>query len=90
MTKHFLKEKFILTSLTSCIKQVPLEDATEVDWLFTVLMGEDVEPRKKFIQAHAKEVMNLVYKMLFSKKQILRTSILLFSSFLYPKLPTSE
>ena len=44
---------------TRGIKLVTLEDAAEVDWLFTVLMGEEVEPRRNFIQAHAKEVMNL-------------------------------
>jgi DNA gyrase subunit B len=44
---------------TRCIKQVHLKDAAEADWLFTVLMGEDVEPRRNFIQAHAKDVMNL-------------------------------
>ena len=44
---------------TRCIKRVNLEDAAEADWLFTVLMGEEVAPRRNFIQAHAKEVMNL-------------------------------
>jgi len=44
---------------TRCIKQVNLADAAEADWLFTVLMGEEVEPRRKFIHDHAKEVMNL-------------------------------
>jgi len=44
---------------TRCIKQVNLEDAAEADGIFTVLMGEEVEPRRKFIQEHAKEVMNL-------------------------------
>ncbi len=44
---------------TRGIKLVKLEDAAEVDWLFTVLMGEDVEPRRNFIQTHAKDVMNL-------------------------------
>jgi DNA gyrase subunit B len=48
-----------MNPLTRCIKQVNLEDAAEADWLFTVLMGEEVEPRRNFIQAHAKEVMNL-------------------------------
>ncbi|HUV80407.1 MAG TPA: DNA topoisomerase (ATP-hydrolyzing) subunit B, partial [Candidatus Bathyarchaeia archaeon] len=48
-----------MNPLTRCIKQVNLEDAAEADWLFTVLMGEEVEPRRKFIQDHAKEVMNL-------------------------------
>ena len=41
------------------MKQVTLADAAEADWLFTVLMGEEVVPRRKFIQAHAKEVLNL-------------------------------
>ena len=41
------------------IKRVNLADAAEADWLFTVLMGEEVAPRRKFIQAHAKDVLNL-------------------------------
>jgi len=48
-----------MNPLTRGIKQVTLEDAAEADWLFTVLMGEEVEPRRKFIQDHAKEVINL-------------------------------
>jgi DNA gyrase subunit B len=36
------------------LKQVTVEDAEEVDRIFTVLMGEEVAPRKKFIQTHAK------------------------------------
>lgn len=48
-----------MNPLTRCIKRVTLEDAAEADWLFSVLMGEEVEPRKNFIQAHAKEVMVL-------------------------------
>ena len=36
------------------LKQVAIEDAEEVDRIFTVLMGEEVAPRKKFIQTHAK------------------------------------
>jgi len=38
---------------------VTLADAAEADWIFTILMGEEVEPRRNFIEAHAKEVMNL-------------------------------
>jgi DNA gyrase subunit B len=48
-----------MTPVTRGVRQVTLEDATEADWLFTVLMGEEVEPRRKFIQEHAKEVINL-------------------------------
>ncbi|MFB0527791.1 MAG: DNA topoisomerase (ATP-hydrolyzing) subunit B [bacterium] len=39
--------------------QVQLEDAVEADRIFTALMGDKVEPRKNFIQAHAPEVRNL-------------------------------
>ena len=48
-----------MNSLTKCIELVTLEDAAEADWLFTVLMGEEMEPRRKFIQDHTKEVINL-------------------------------
>jgi DNA gyrase subunit B len=39
--------------------QVRVEDAAAVNDTFEKLMGPDVEPRKKFIQAHAKSVRNL-------------------------------
>jgi DNA gyrase subunit B len=39
--------------------QVTLEDAVEADYIFTTLMGDQVEPRKAFIETHAKEVVNL-------------------------------
>ncbi len=39
--------------------QVTAEDAMAADLVFSQLMGEDVEPRKKFIQAHAASVRNL-------------------------------
>jgi DNA gyrase subunit B len=41
------------------LKQVAIEDAVEADRIFTVLMGDQVEPRRKFIQDHAKEVQEL-------------------------------
>ena len=41
------------------LKQVLVEDAIAADKLFDILMGEDVEPRKNFIQAHALSVKNL-------------------------------
>ncbi len=39
--------------------QVKLEDTVAADHIFTTLMGEQVEPRRAFIEAHALEVKNL-------------------------------
>jgi DNA gyrase subunit B len=39
--------------------QVKLEDAIETDRIFTTLMGDQVEPRRAFIQMHALDVINL-------------------------------
>ncbi len=39
--------------------QVTIEDAAEADRIFTMLMGDAVLPRRRFIQTHAKEVQNL-------------------------------
>jgi DNA gyrase subunit B len=39
--------------------QVTVEDAAEADRIFTMLMGDAVLPRRRFIQTHAKEVRNL-------------------------------
>lgn len=41
------------------LKLVTLEDAAEADRLFSILMGEVVEPRREFIEANAKYVENL-------------------------------
>lgn len=38
---------------TRTLKQVTIEDATRADETFTMLMGEEVPPRKRFIQTHA-------------------------------------
>ena len=39
--------------------KVELEDAAKADEIFTILMGDKVEPRKAFIEKYAKEVSNL-------------------------------
>ncbi len=41
------------------LKQVTIEEAKEADKIFDILMGDEVEPRRKFIQAHATKVQNL-------------------------------
>ena len=41
------------------IKQVTIEDAVAADQLFEILMGDEVQPRREFIETHAKEVVNL-------------------------------
>ena len=41
------------------MKRVTLEDAAIADEIFSILMGDQVEPRREFIQKHAKEVKNL-------------------------------
>ncbi len=44
---------------TRKLLRVELEDAYEADRIFSTLMGEKVEPRRAFIEAHALEVKNL-------------------------------
>lgn len=41
------------------LKQVTINDAKEADKMFDILMGNEVAPRKRFIQAHARSVQNL-------------------------------
>lgn len=41
--------------------QVDIEDAEKADEIFTLLMGEEVEPRRNFIQKHALDVSSLDY-----------------------------
>ena len=44
---------------TRVMKQVMVEDAAEADRLLDILMGDEVAPRKQFIQTHAAAVQNL-------------------------------
>ncbi|MEK7624143.1 MAG: DNA topoisomerase (ATP-hydrolyzing) subunit B [Patescibacteria group bacterium] len=48
-----------MNSASRQLRQVIIEDAIEADRFFDILMGEEVEPRKNFIQAHATAVKNL-------------------------------
>ena len=43
------------------LKRIELEDAIKADEVFTLLMGEKVEPRKEFIETNAQYVTNLDY-----------------------------
>ena len=45
--------------LTRLMMQVKIEDAEAADKMFDILMGTEVEPRRRFIQMHAKNVKNL-------------------------------
>jgi len=44
---------------TRFMKQVTIEDAKRADEVFDILMGSVVEPRKRFIQVHAKSAKNI-------------------------------
>lgn len=44
---------------TRTLRRIRLEDAVKADEIFTILMGEKVEPRKEFIEENAKYVVNL-------------------------------
>ncbi|GIW48359.1 MAG: DNA gyrase subunit B [Deltaproteobacteria bacterium] len=44
---------------TRVLKQVRIEDAVQADEIFTILMGDQVEPRKEFIEKNALNVKNL-------------------------------
>ncbi|MBI4152521.1 DNA topoisomerase (ATP-hydrolyzing) subunit B [Candidatus Woesearchaeota archaeon] len=44
---------------TRALKKVEIEDAIAADQMFTILMGDEVEPRREFIEKHSKDVANL-------------------------------
>ena len=44
---------------TRTLRRITLDDAVKADEIFTILMGEKVEPRKEFIEQNAKYVVNL-------------------------------
>ena len=44
---------------TRTLVKVTMDDAIKADEIFTLLMGDEVEPRREFIQKNAKYVKNL-------------------------------
>ena len=46
---------------TRTLRRITLEDAVAADNIFTILMGEKVEPRKEWIEENAKYALNLDY-----------------------------
>ena len=44
---------------TRTLQQVTMDDAQAADELFTLLMGDRVEPRREFIETNAREVKTL-------------------------------
>lgn len=41
------------------LRRITLDDALKADEVFTILMGEEVEPRREWIEFNAKHVVNL-------------------------------
>ncbi|MFZ0829552.1 MAG: DNA topoisomerase (ATP-hydrolyzing) subunit B [Thermoplasmata archaeon] len=58
MTAEQLSETTMRPGVRNLLR-VTVDDAAKADLLFTILMGEEVEPRRQYIQAHAVEVTNL-------------------------------
>ena len=42
-----------MTPATRLLKQVTIENAADADYIFSMLMGEDVGPRREFIEKNA-------------------------------------
>jgi DNA gyrase subunit B len=58
MTAEQLWETTMDVSVRTLL-QVTIDDAVRADETFDMLMGNAVPPRKRFIQTHAREVVNL-------------------------------
>ena len=52
-------EETTMDPATRTLCKVTIEDAIEADEIFSILMGDNVEPRREFIEQNAKYVSNL-------------------------------
>jgi DNA gyrase subunit B len=43
-----------MNPVTRTLKQVTIDNAMEADGVFSMLMGDDVPPRREFIETHAR------------------------------------
>ena len=43
------------------LRRIELQDAVAADRIFSILMGEDVEPRREYIEENAQYAVNLDY-----------------------------
>jgi DNA gyrase subunit B len=57
---------------TRTLLRVDIEDAMVADEMFTILMGDKVEPRKNFIIENAKKVVNIIKKLNTRKRKYYR------------------
>ena len=48
-----------MNPVSRTLSRISINDAAEADYVFKLLMGEDVPPRKEFIEANAKYVKNI-------------------------------
>ena len=56
---HWFPERETMDPEQRMVRKVLLDDAVAADEMFTILMGEKVEPRKQFIADNARDVVNL-------------------------------
>ena len=59
LNAHIEQESIFVDTLRREMIQVTMKDAMEAERMFTLLMGDDVEPRREYIERHAAGVKDL-------------------------------